>query len=149
VAFAATMRPGWRCRRPDDVSARDTHGMILDDAAGGHDKSPGETVADSESRALLKTARGFGVQQKVQQLPPTVGTQHHRRHTDIAGTAAKREHQAAHGAGLPWSSRHAATASSWLPVVHTSSKTRMSRPEVSSGSGMRSRLPSSLAAASA
>jgi hypothetical protein len=95
VSFAATMRPDGAVGSRDDVTARDMHGMILDDAAGGQDKSPGETVADSESRALLKTARGFGVQQKVQQRPPTVGTQHHRQHTDLAGTAAKRPSGAA------------------------------------------------------
>jgi hypothetical protein len=95
VSFAATMRTDGAVGSRDDVTARDMHGMILDDAAGGHDKSPGETGADSESRALLKTARSFGVQQKVQQRPPTVGTQHHRQHTDLAGTAAKRPSGAA------------------------------------------------------
>jgi len=70
VSFAATTRPDGTVGSRDDVTARDMHRMILDDAAGGHDKSPGETVADnSESRALLKTARGFGVEQKVQQRP--------------------------------------------------------------------------------
>ena len=53
-------------------------------------RAQARTVADSESRTLLKTARGFGVQQKVQQRPLTVGTQHDRQHTDLAGTAAKR-----------------------------------------------------------
>jgi len=52
-------------------------------------RAQARTVADSESRALLRTARGFGVQQKVQQRPLTVGTQHDRQHTDLAGTAAK------------------------------------------------------------
>lgn len=89
MSFAATMRPDGTVGSRDDVTARDRRGMILDEAAGGHDKSPGETAADSESRALLKTARGFGVQQKVRQRPPTVGTQHHSQHTDLAGTAAK------------------------------------------------------------
>jgi len=69
VSFAATTRPDGTVGSRDDVTARDMHEMILDDAADGHDKSPGETVADSESRALLKTARGFGVEQKVQQRP--------------------------------------------------------------------------------
>jgi hypothetical protein len=91
VAFAATMRPDGAVGSRDDVSARDMHGMILDDAAGGHDKSPGENRGGSESRTLLKTARGFGVQQKVQQRPLTVGTQHDRQHTDLPGTAAKRQ----------------------------------------------------------
>ena len=90
MAFAATMRTDGAVGSRDDVTARDMHEMILDDAAGGHDKSPGETVADSESRTLLKTARGFGVQQKVQQRSLTVGTEHDRQHTDLAGTAAKR-----------------------------------------------------------
>jgi len=42
VAFAATMRPDDAAGSRYDVSSRDMHGMILDDAAGGHDKSPGE-----------------------------------------------------------------------------------------------------------
>jgi hypothetical protein len=42
VAFAATMRPDGAVGSRDDVSSRDMHGMILDDAVGGHDKSPGE-----------------------------------------------------------------------------------------------------------
>jgi hypothetical protein len=91
VAFAATMRPDGAVGSRDDVSARDMHGMILDDAAGGHDKSPGENRGGGESRTLLKTARGFGVQQKVRQRPLTVGTQHDRQHTDLPGTAAKRQ----------------------------------------------------------
>ena len=44
VAFAATMRPDDAVGGRDDVSARDMHGMISDDAADGHEKSPGETV---------------------------------------------------------------------------------------------------------
>ena len=42
MAFAATMRPDDAAGRRDHVSSPDMHGMILDDAAGGHDKSPGE-----------------------------------------------------------------------------------------------------------
>ena len=42
VAFAATICPDSAVGSRDDVSSRDMHGMILDDAAGGHDKSPGE-----------------------------------------------------------------------------------------------------------
>jgi hypothetical protein len=42
VAFAATMRPDGAVGSCDVVSSRDMHGMILDDAAGRHDKSPGE-----------------------------------------------------------------------------------------------------------
>jgi hypothetical protein len=72
VSFAATTRPDGAVGSRDDVTARDMHGMILDDAAGGHDKSPGETVADNgESHALLKTARGFGVQQRPRQSAPS------------------------------------------------------------------------------
>jgi hypothetical protein len=47
------------------------------------------------NHALLKTARSFAVQQKVRQSPLTVGTQHDRQHTDLAGTAAKRPSGAA------------------------------------------------------
>ena len=90
MSFAATMRPDGAVGSRDDVTARDMHGMILDDAAGGHDKSPGETVADSESRALLKTVRGFGVQQKYSNVPRQSAPGTHRQHTDLAGTAAKR-----------------------------------------------------------
>ena len=42
MAVAATMRPDGAAGSRDDVSSRDIHGMILDDAAGGHAKSPGE-----------------------------------------------------------------------------------------------------------
>jgi hypothetical protein len=69
VSFAATMRPDGAVGSRDDVTARDMHGMILDDAAGGQDKSPGETVADSESRALLKTARASAYSRKYSNVP--------------------------------------------------------------------------------
>ena len=55
MAFAARMRWDGAVGSCDDVSSPDMHGMILDDAAGGHVKSPGRTVADSESPTLLKT----------------------------------------------------------------------------------------------
>jgi len=45
VAFAVPMRPDGAVGSRDDVSLRDMHGMILDDVAGGHDKSPGENCA--------------------------------------------------------------------------------------------------------
>ena len=36
MSFAATMRTDGTVGSRDDVTARDMHGMILDDAAGGH-----------------------------------------------------------------------------------------------------------------
>jgi hypothetical protein len=60
VAFAARTRWGGAVGSCDDVSSRDMQGMTLDDAEGGHAKSPGEKVADSESRTLLKTAGKSG-----------------------------------------------------------------------------------------
>jgi hypothetical protein len=69
VSFAATMRTDGAVGSRDNVTARDMHGMIFDDAAGGHDKIPGETVADSESRALLKTARASAYSRKYSNVP--------------------------------------------------------------------------------
>jgi len=57
VAFAATMRPDGAVGSRDDVSSRDTYGMILDDAAGGHDKSPGENSSGQWITYALETFR--------------------------------------------------------------------------------------------
>src|SRR5258707_15165270 len=51
------MRPDGAVGSRDDVSSRDMHGMILDDAAGGLIRAQARTVADSESRTLLKPFR--------------------------------------------------------------------------------------------
>jgi hypothetical protein len=47
------------------------------------------TVADSESRTLLKPLMASAYRRKYSNVPPTVGTKHDRQHTDLAGTAAK------------------------------------------------------------
>ena len=56
------------------------HGMILDDAAG---MKPKITCALENRQGLRRTAESTATS-------PTVGTQHDRQHTDLAGTAAKR-----------------------------------------------------------
>ena len=57
MAFAAPMRPDGAVGSRDDVSSREMHGMILDDAAGGLIRAQARTVADSKSRTLLKPFR--------------------------------------------------------------------------------------------
>jgi hypothetical protein len=54
VAFAATVRPDSTVGSRDDMPSRDMRVVILDDVAGGHDKSPGENGGGQSITPVLE-----------------------------------------------------------------------------------------------